>query len=140
MEILPQLRNLSIVVTCKGYTIAWQLVTTHPFSKMDTLPSAEQIDACIKTLCLLYSCPITYELQFDDILDYCFQCHQPHLAVAFLPYLNINNKNYIFNHIKSLSKVQNVINDLNDLSLKGVLGIPYCITILQQNLEITNLH
>ncbi|KAK2580274.1 hypothetical protein KPH14_012521 [Odynerus spinipes] len=139
MEILPQLRNLSVVITCKGYAIAWQVVITQPFSKMDILPSVEQIDACITALCLLYSCPVTYELKFNDILDHCLQCQQPHLAAAFLPYLDSVDKNKIFNHIQSICKVQNVINDLNDLSSKGVLGIPYCITILQQNVETANL-
>ncbi|KAI4495651.1 hypothetical protein M0802_008486 [Mischocyttarus mexicanus] len=134
MEILPRISRTSAVTTSKGYKLAWQIVIVEPFSKMDIKPSSEQIDACITAFCLLYSCPITYELKFNDILNYCFLTQQLHLAVAFLPYLDTVDKQLLFTHIKSFSNVQNIINDLNDLSSKGILGIPYCITILKQNL------
>ncbi|XP_035724093.1 kinetochore-associated protein 1-like [Vespa mandarinia] len=137
MEILPRIRNMSIVTTCKGYKLAWQIVIAEPFSKMDITPSLEQIDTCIMAFCLLYSCPITYELKFNDILNYCFQCQQPHLAIAFLPYLDIVDKKYVFDRIQSFSNIQDIIDDLKDLSSKGILGIPYCITILKQNVEKT---
>ncbi|XP_015182547.1 PREDICTED: kinetochore-associated protein 1 [Polistes dominula] len=133
MEILPRISRTSIVTTCKGYKLAWQVVILEPFSKMDIKPSSDQIDDCITAFCLLYSCPVTYELKFNDILNYCFISQQPHLAVAFLPYLNATDKLFLFARIKTFSNVQNIIDDLNDLSSKGILGIPYCITILKQN-------
>ncbi|KAF7379791.1 hypothetical protein HZH68_016739 [Vespula germanica] len=137
MEILPRIRNTSIVTTCKGYKLAWQCIIVEPFSKMDVPPSPEQLDACIMAFCLLYSCPVTYELKFNDILNYCFQCQQPHLAIAFLPYLDIVDKKYVFDHIQSFTNIQDIIDNLNDLSSKGILGIPYCITILKKNIEKT---
>ncbi|KAI4477863.1 hypothetical protein M0804_012343 [Polistes exclamans] len=133
-EILPRISRTSIITTCKGYKLAWQIVIVEPFSKMDMKPSSEQIDACITAFCLLYSCPVTYELKFNDILNYCFLTQQPHLAVAFLPYLSTVDKQFVFTRIKSFSNVQNIIDNLNDLSSKGILGIQYCITILKQNL------
>lgn len=125
MEILPRIRNTSIVTTCKGYKLAWQCIIVEPFSKMDIPPSPEQIDACIMAFCLLYSCPVTYELKFNDILNYCFQSQQPHLAIAFLPYLDIVDKKYVFDHIQSFTNIQDIIDNLNELSSKGILGIPY---------------
>lgn len=55
---------------------------------MDINPTSEQIENCIEALRLIYSCPVVHMLSFTDIIKYCFQCQQLHLALAFLPFLN----------------------------------------------------
>lgn len=62
---------------------------------MDMHPTSEQIDDCIESLQLLYSCPVVHMLRFKDIIKYSFQCQQPHLAAALLPFLNDDDKKYV---------------------------------------------
>lgn len=94
-KILLQVRNISGIVNSNGYLSGWQVVISEPFIKMDVHSTSEQIDDCIETLKLLYSCPILHVLYFDDIIQYCFQCQQPHLAAILLPFLHDDSKKYV---------------------------------------------
>ncbi|KOC60522.1 Kinetochore-associated protein 1 [Habropoda laboriosa] len=87
-KILPQVRNISIIVNSNGYLLGWEVIILEPFRKMDIYPTSEQIDNCIEALHFLYSCPVVHMLNFYDIIKYCFECQQPHLALAFLPFLS----------------------------------------------------
>lgn len=87
-KILLQIRNISIIVNSNGYLLAWEVTISEPFRKMDINPTSEQIEKCIEALQLLYSCPVVHGLKFTNIIKYCFQCQQDHLAVALLPFLN----------------------------------------------------
>ena len=68
--------------------MAWEVIISEPFRKMDVNPTSEQIEKCIEALQLLYSCPVVHGLNFTNIIKYCFQCQQDHLALALLPFLN----------------------------------------------------
>nr|XP_031834424.1 uncharacterized protein LOC116427799 [Nomia melanderi] len=94
-KILLQVRNISVIVNCNGYLLGWQVVISEPFRKMDLNPSPEQIDNCVEALKLLHSCPVVHTLYFSDIIKYCFQCQQSHLAAAILPFLNDDDKKYV---------------------------------------------
>lgn len=87
-----QVRNISTIVNSNGYLLGWQVVISEPFRKMDVHPTNEQIDNCIEALQLLYSCPVVHMLCFSNIITYCFQCQQPHFAVALLPFLHGDDK------------------------------------------------
>ncbi|KZC09900.1 Kinetochore-associated protein 1 [Dufourea novaeangliae] len=124
-KILLQVRNRSVIINCNGYLLGWQAVISEPFRKMDHNPTSEQINNCLETLQLLYSCPVVHMLCFNDTIKYCFQCQQPHLAAALLPFLNGNDKNDVLEKIKNTSNVPKILEDLNNLSLNGILCVPY---------------
>ena len=68
--------------------MGWEVIISEPFRKMDMNPTSEQIEDCIEALQLLYSCPVIHMLNFTNIIKYCLQCQQVHLALALLPFLN----------------------------------------------------
>ncbi|XP_076288351.1 kinetochore component rough deal [Lasioglossum baleicum] len=130
-RILLQVRNVSTIVNCDGYLLGWQAIISEPFRKMDFNPSQEQIDNCLDALQLLHSCPVVHMLRFNDIIKYCFQCQQPHFAAATLPFLNDSDKEYVVEKIKNAANVTQILEDLNNLSLSGILCVPYCNKIVE---------
>ncbi|XP_046140981.1 kinetochore-associated protein 1 isoform X1 [Osmia bicornis bicornis] len=124
-KILLQVRNVSAIVNSNGYLLGWQVVILEPFRKMDVHPTNEQIDNCIEALQLLYSCPVVHMLCFSDIIKYCFQCQQPHFAVALLPFLHGDDKKNVLEQSKKDFDVAKILQDLNSLSLNGILCVPY---------------
>ncbi|XP_076666441.1 kinetochore component rough deal isoform X2 [Andrena cerasifolii] len=138
-EILLQVRNISIIVNSNGYLLGWQLIISEPFRKMDMHPTSEQIDDCIESLQLLYSCPIMHMLRFKDIIKYSFQCQQPHLAAALLPFLNDDDKKYVLEKIKDAHNVTKILEDMNNLSLYGILCVSYCNKIMRNTLLNPNV-
>ncbi|KYN24330.1 Kinetochore-associated protein 1 [Trachymyrmex cornetzi] len=131
-KVLLQLRNKNVIVNCNGYKMGWQLIISEPFSEMDINPNLEQIDNCIKAICLLYSCPVTHELDFTIIVRNCFQSKQAHLAAALLPFLNDIENKFVLETINQKCQIEKLIEDLNHLSSKGVLTITHvsCNTFL----------
>ncbi|XP_053980593.1 kinetochore-associated protein 1 [Hylaeus volcanicus] len=138
-KILLQVRNICAIVNCNGYISGWQVVISEPFRKMDIHPTFEQINNCIEALHLLYSCPVVHALCFNDIMKYCFHCQQPHIAAAFLPFLDDDVKEYVLQEIKDTGNVNKVLEDLSNLSLNGILCISYCIKVIQNTLLKTNM-
>ncbi|XP_076239619.1 kinetochore component rough deal [Calliopsis andreniformis] len=130
-KILLQVRNISSIVNSNGYLSGWQVVISEPFRKMYIHPTSEQIDDCIEILQLLYSCPVIHMLHFNDVIQYSFQCQQPHLAAALLPFLNDDDRKYVLDKIKDSFNVMKVLEDLNILSSNGILCIHYCNQIIQ---------
>ncbi|XP_076656140.1 kinetochore component rough deal [Halictus rubicundus] len=130
-RILLQVRNVSTIVNCDGYLLGWQAIISEPFRKMDLNPTQEQMDNCLEALQLLYSCPVVHMLRFSDIIKYCFQCQQPHLAAAILPFLNGSDKEYVLEKIKKAANFTKILEDLNNLSLSGILCVPYCNKIIE---------
>ncbi|XP_076384930.1 kinetochore component rough deal isoform X2 [Megalopta genalis] len=138
-RILLHVRNVSAIVNSNGYLLGWQAVILEPFRKMDSTPTQEQIDNCIEALQLLYSCPVVHMLYFSDIIKYCFQCQQPHLAAAILPFLNDDDKEYVLREIKNTSHVKKLLEDLNKLLLSGILCVSYCHKMIENALLETKL-
>nr|XP_012139926.1 PREDICTED: kinetochore-associated protein 1 isoform X3 [Megachile rotundata] len=139
-KILLQVRNISAIVNSNGYLLGWQAVILEPFKKMDICPTSEQINNCIETLQLLYSCPVVHMLNFSDIIKYCFQCQQPHFAIALLPFLNDDDKKNVLEKSKNGGfNVEKILEDLNSLFLDGILCVPYCKKIIQNTLVNTKV-
>ncbi|XP_011646790.1 kinetochore-associated protein 1 [Pogonomyrmex barbatus] len=132
-KILLQLRNESVIINCNGYKTGWQLIISKPFGEMDINPNLEQIDNCIEAICLLYSCPVIHELDFNTIVRNCFQSKQAHLAVALLPFLNENEKKFVLETINQKYQIKELIEDLNQLSSKGILTITHSLTMVQKS-------
>lgn len=109
-KILLQVRHIGAIVNSSGYLLGWELIISEPFRKMDTYPTPEQIENCIEALQLVYSCPIVHMLRFNDIIQYCFQCQQPHLALALLPFLNDDDTKFALEvSICMLHLIENLI-------------------------------
>ncbi|CAK9795523.1 Kinetochore-associated protein 1 [Anthophora quadrimaculata] len=137
-KILPQVRNIDIIVNSNGYLLGWEVIISEPFRKMDTYPTSEQIDNCIEALRLLYSCPVVHMLHFNDIIKYCFECQQPHLALAFLPFLNEDDTTFIVEKMKHTSNIPKILENLNNLFVNGILCIAYCNKVMQNMQEQMN--
>ncbi|XP_076628517.1 kinetochore component rough deal [Colletes latitarsis] len=137
-KILLQTRSISAIVNCNGYISGWQVIISEPFRKMNVHPTLEQIDSCIEALQLLYSCPVVHVLCFNEIIKYCFQSIQPHLAAALLPFLYNDDEKHVLEEIKNTFNVTKVLEDLNNLSLNGVLCVSYCTKIIQNTLSKTH--
>ncbi|XP_018307801.1 kinetochore-associated protein 1 [Mycetomoellerius zeteki] len=136
-KVLLQLRNKNVIVNCNGYKTGWQLIISEPFSEMDRNPNLEQIDNCIEAICLLYSCPVAYELDFITIVRNCFQSQQAHLAAALLPFLNDIDNKLVLETINQKCQIEKLIEDLNHLSSKGVLTITHSLAMVQKsNLKV----
>ncbi|XP_078043624.1 kinetochore component rough deal [Augochlora pura] len=138
-RILLQVRDVSAIVNCNGYLLGWQAVILEPFRKMDLNPTEEQINNCLEALQLLYSCPVVHMLHFRDIITYCFQCQQSHLAAAILPFLTDDDKDYVLQEIKNTSRIEKILEDLNKLLLNGILCVSYCHKMIENALLETKL-
>ncbi|XP_018406834.1 PREDICTED: kinetochore-associated protein 1 [Cyphomyrmex costatus] len=133
-KVLLQLRDKNVIVNCNGYKTGWQLIISEPFSKMDINPNLEQIDNCIEAVCLLYSCPVTHELDFTAIVRDCFQSQQAHLAAALLPFLNDVENKFVLETINQKCQIEKLIEDLNHLSSRGVLTITHSLAMVQKSI------
>ncbi|XP_068973508.1 kinetochore-associated protein 1 isoform X2 [Bombus flavifrons] len=138
-KILLQIRNISIIVNSNGYLLAWEVTISEPFRKMDINPTSEQVEKCIEALQLLYSCPVVHGLNFTNIIKYCFQCQQDHLAVALLPFLNDDDTIFVLEKIKYASSITKVLKELNNLYSNGVLCVAYCNKIIEGTLAKMNI-
>lgn len=94
-KVLLQSRSKKIIVNCNGYKMGWQLIISEPFREININSNPQQIDSCIEAICLLYSCPVTHELNFTAIVRNCFQCKQASLAAALLPFLSESDKKIV---------------------------------------------
>lgn len=134
-EILLQVRDVSVIVNSRGYLLGWNAITSEPFRRMNVNPTSEQIENCIGALRLLYSCPVVRSLTFTDIVEYCFHCQQPHLALALLPFLNDEQTRFTLKKLEHVSNIDMILDDLNNLVPDGILFVDYCNKIIRGHMD-----
>ncbi|XP_076766662.1 kinetochore component rough deal [Xylocopa sonorina] len=143
-NILLQVRNINVIVNSNGYLLGWKVIISEPLRKMDVNPTSEQIEDCLETLQLLYSCPVVHMLNFNDIVKYCFQSQQPHFALTLLPFLNDDDIVFVLNKIKCTFNIEKAVKDLNSLLSNGIFCIDYidayevCYNVMRKKSMIIN--
>ncbi|XP_067002138.2 kinetochore-associated protein 1 [Anabrus simplex] len=111
---------------------AWDYILLRPFIRAELPLSEEQTEACMHSLVMLQSCPLTSSVKLKDLSKHCMRINAPHMAAVLLPYLDRKERTRLKQEIELLCDSKILGEKVKKLQHQGILIVPKILQVLQE--------